>query len=150
MKVAAYEEGVELREALERYAERVYSDEEIEAPIASSSNAPDAVVVVPCSQAMLAKIAHGFAEGLAARVALTALRLRRPLVLVIRETPLTIIDALNMFLAALAGAVLLPASPGFYHKPRSVEDMVDFIVGKVLDVLGLKHDLYERWEGPAR
>ncbi len=140
---------MELRKALEKYAERVYSDEEIEAPIASSSNAPDAVVVAPCSQAMLAKIAHGLAEGLAARVALVALRLRRPLVLVIRETPLALIDAFNMFLAALSGATLLPASPGFYHKPKSIDDLIDFVVGKVLDVLGLKHELYERWTGPT-
>ncbi len=146
-RVAELEENVSLEDYMRSIGARVYRDDEIDAPISSSSNAPDAVVVVPCSLAMLAKIAHGIGEGLAARVALNALRMRRPLILVIRETPISTIDALNMLLVSLAGGVILPAAPAFYHKPSSVQDMVDFIVGKVLDVLGLEHGLYKRWEG---
>ena len=146
-KVAEAEEGIDLPGVLERYAKRVYSEEEIDAPLSSSSSMTDAVAVVPCSQAMLARIAHGLSDSLASRVALNALRLRRPLVLVVRETPLSTIDLLNMLIASLAGAVILPASPGFYHQPRSIEDLVDFVVGKLLDVLCIPHSLYRRWRG---
>ncbi len=146
--VARHEEGIEdLPRVLQSLAGEVYSENEIDAPLASSSRAPDAVVVVPCSQTMLAKIAHGIGDTLASRSVLNALRLRRRVVLVLRETPLSLIDAVNMLFVSLAGAVVLPASPGFYHKPRSIEDMVDFIVGKILDVLGLEHNLYRRWRG---
>ncbi|AEM39460.1 3-octaprenyl-4-hydroxybenzoate carboxy-lyase [Pyrolobus fumarii 1A] len=146
-QVARYEEGIEnLRSVLERMADEVYSEDEIEAPLASSSRVPDAVVVAPCSQTMLAKIASGIGDTLASRLALNALRLRRRTVLVFRETPITAIDALNMMIASLAGAVVLPASPAFYHKPRDIQGIVDFVVGKVLDVLGIPHELYKRWD----
>ncbi len=148
VKVAEAEEGVrDLPSLLARHAKRVYSEDEIDAPLASTSSMTDAVVVVPCSQAMLARIAHGLTDSLASRVALNALRLRRPLVLVVRETPLSTIDILNMLIASMAGAVILPASPGFYHNPETIDDMVDFIVGKVLDVLCIPHRLYRRWRG---
>ncbi len=143
--VARAEEGLDLPSVLQKLADHVYTEDEIDAPIASSSRAPDAVVVVPCSQTMLAKIAHGIGDTLASRVVLNALRLRRRVVIVYRETPISIIDALNMLLASLAGAVILPAAPAFYHKPKTVQDLVDFIVGKILDVLGIQHNLYRRW-----
>ena len=148
-RVARYEEGIEnLRSILDKVADEVYSEDEIEAPLASSSRVPDAVVVAPCSQTMLAKIASGIGDTLASRLALNALRLRRRTVLVFRETPITAIDALNMMIVSLAGAVVLPASPAFYHKPRDIQGIVDFVVGKVLDVLGIPHELYKRWEPP--
>ncbi len=151
LRVAEAEEGIrDLPTRLSLYASSVYSEDEIDAPLASSSNTPDAVVVIPCSQATLARIAHGLADNLAARVALNALRLRRPLVLVVRETPISAVDALNMLIASLAGATILPATIAFYHNPKTVDDMIDFIVGKVLDVLDVDHALYRRWRGYRR
>ncbi len=143
-KVAEHEEGIRLRDKLEALAP-VYDEHEIDAPYASSSRAVDAMVVAPCSMKTLAAIAHGFGGNLVTRAALAHLRLRRSLILVIRETPLSLADIENMRFVALMGAVVLPASPGFYHQPRSVDDMIDFIVGKVLDVLGVGHSLYRRW-----
>ncbi|MFN3268743.1 MAG: flavoprotein, partial [Zestosphaera sp.] len=78
--------------------------------------------------------------------ALNSLRLRRPLVVVVRETPLSTLDLINMLKISLSGGVVMPASPAFYTKPQSIQDLVDFIVGKVLDVLGLENKLYKRWE----
>ncbi len=143
-KVAEHEEGIRLRDKLEALAP-VYDEHEIDAPYASSSRAVDAMVVAPCSMKTLAAIAHGFGSNLVTRAALAHLRLRRSLILVIRETPLSLVDIENMRSAALMGAVILPASPGFYHQPRGVDDMIDFIAGKVLDVLGVEHSLYHRW-----
>ncbi len=139
------------REALLRllgeHSVHVYRDDDLGSPLASSSSSPDAMVVAPCSMKTLASIAHGFTLGLVTRAADAMLRLRRPLILVPRETPLGITGLRNMLLAAEAGAVILPAMPGFYHKPRRIEDLVDFIVGKILDVLGLENNLYSRWDG---
>ncbi len=145
--IAKHEVGMNLREKLQEIGCKVYLDNDLAADIASSSVPVDACVVAPCSLKTLAAIASGFADNLVARSAINALRMRRPLILVVRETPLSLVDLENMVRAARAGAVILPACPAFYHKPRSVKDMVDFVVGKVLDVLGIEHSLYRRWEG---
>ncbi len=115
------------------------------APIASSSRAPQAMVVAPCSMKTLSAIAHGYAVDLIGRVAEIMLRLDRPLILMPRETPLSLPAIENMRLARLAGAVLLPPMVAYYPQPQTVDDVTDFFVGKVLDVLGLEHDLYRRW-----
>jgi 4-hydroxy-3-polyprenylbenzoate decarboxylase len=115
------------------------------APIASSSRAPEAMVVAPCSMKTLSAVAHGYAADLVGRTADIMLRLGRPLVLMPRETPLSLPDIENMRLAKLAGAIILPPVMAYYAHPRSVEEVTDFFVGKVLDVLGLQHDLYQRW-----
>jgi 4-hydroxy-3-polyprenylbenzoate decarboxylase len=115
------------------------------APIASSSRAPAAMVVAPCSMKTLSAIAHGYAGDLVARTADIMLRLNRPLVLMPRETPLSLPAIENMRLARCAGAILLPPIVAYYPRPRSIGDLTDFFVGKVLDVLGLEHDLYRRW-----
>ena len=144
-RVSQLEEGYDVRERLAEMGVRVYGERDIDAPYASSSSAPDAMVVAPCSTRTLAAIACGLADNLVTRAALAVLRLRRPLVLVVRETPLGVTELENMLRAARAGAVILPASPAFYHRPKTVKDMVDFVVGKVLDVLGIEHRLYRRW-----
>ncbi len=130
---------------LERFSDAVYSEDDFDSPLASSSNLRDAMVIAPCSVKTLSAIVHGYASNLLVRAALTMLRFRRPLVLVVRETPLGVVELGNMLRAAEMGAVVMPAAPGFYHKPRSLDDLVNFVVGKVLDVLGLPHSLYQRW-----
>ncbi len=115
------------------------------APIASSSRAPQAMVIAPCSMKTLAAIAHGYANDLIVRVAEMMLRLNRPLVLMPRETPLSLPAIENMRLARLAGAILLPPVVAYYPRPQTIEEVTDFFVGKVLDLLGLEHDLYRRW-----
>lgn len=121
--------------------------DDLTAPIASSSRAPDAMVVAPCSLKTLAAIAHGYANDLIVRVADGMLRLNRPLVLMPRETPLSLPAIDNMRRAKQAGAILLPPMVAYYPQPTTIDDVTDFFVGKVLDVLGLEHDLYRRW-GP--
>ncbi len=118
---------------------------DLAAPIASSSRAPQAMVVAPCSMKTLSAIAHGYSDDLVGRAAEIMLRLGRPLVLMPRETPLSLPAIENMRAAKLAGAVILPPVIAYYPQPRSVDDVTDFFVGKVLDVLGLEHSLYRRW-----
>jgi len=115
------------------------------APIASGSSAPEAVVICPCSMGTLGRIAAGLSENLLERVADVALKERKPLLLVPRETPFNQIHLENMLRLAQAGAQILPAMPAFYQQPQSVEDLVNFVVGKVLDQLGVEHQLFKRW-----
>lgn len=124
---------------------RAFGREEWFAPVASGSNAPEAMVVCPCSMGALAAIAHGLSDNLIERAADVMLKEARKLVLVPRETPFSAIHLENMLRLARAGAVILPANPGFYHHPHSVEDIVDFVVARVLDQLGVPHQLMPRW-----
>ena len=103
------------------------------------------MVVIPCSMKTVAGIACGFADNLLLRAADCALKEHRPLVIVPRETPLSVIHLRNMTNLAEAGAIILPASPGFYHKPHDIGGLVDHVVGKVLDVLSIEHHLYRKW-----
>lgn len=123
----------------------VYGEKEWFAPAASGSNPADAMVVCPCSMGSLAAIAQGMADNLIERAADVMLKERRPLVLVPRETPFSLIHLRNMTQLAEAGAVILPANPGFYHRPETVGLVVDFVVARVLDQLGVAHDLLPRW-----
>jgi 4-hydroxy-3-polyprenylbenzoate decarboxylase len=107
------------------------------------------MVIIPCSMSTLAGVASGLGNNLILRAADVTLKERRPLILVPRETPIGTIALENMLKAARAGACVLPAMPAFYQGPKSVDDMVDFVVGKVLNQLGVKHDLFGRWEGGA-
>jgi 4-hydroxy-3-polyprenylbenzoate decarboxylase len=134
----------------ERYGARagqlaVFSREDWLAPVASGSNPADAMAVCPCSMGTLGAIAHGLADNLIERAADVMLKERRPLVLVPRETPLSAIHLDNMLKLAHAGAVILPPAPGFYTKPQTVADIVDFVVARVLDQLHVPHELVPRW-----
>lgn len=122
-----------------------YAGDNLLAPVASGSNAADAMIVCPASMGTVARIACGLSTNLAERCADVMLKERRPLVLVPRETPLSEIHLENMLKLSRAGARVVPAMPGFYHAPESVGDLVDFVVGKVLDTLGLEHTLFRRW-----
>jgi len=123
----------------------VFGREEWFAPVASGSNPPDAMVICPCTMGTLAAIAQGLADNLIERAADVVLKEGRKLVLVPRETPFSIIHLENMLRLARAGAVILPPSPGFYQHPQTVEDIVDFVVARVLDQLGVEHTLMQRW-----
>ena len=128
----------------------VYGREEWFAPVASGSNPPDAMVVCPCTMGTLAAIAQGLANNLIERAADVALKEGRLLVLVPRETPFSTLHLENMLRLARAGAVILPPNPGFYHHPQSVGDLVDFVVARILDRIGVPHTLMARWgEAPA-
>ncbi|AUH50203.1 aromatic acid decarboxylase [Chromobacterium sp. ATCC 53434] len=135
---------------LERYPAppeqlEVYGREEWFAPAASGSNPPDAMVVCPCSMGTLASIRHGLSDNLIERAADVCIKERRTLVLVPRETPLSAIHLENMLDLARLGVVILPPSPGFYTHPASVDDMVDFVVSRILDQLGVAQTLTPRW-----
>ena len=134
----------------ERYAHlpgelHVYGREEWFAPVASGSNPPDAMVICPCTMGTLAAIAQGLASNLIERAADVALKEGRKLILVPRETPFSVLHLENMLRLSRAGAVILPPNPGFYHHPEKVEDLVDFVVARILDQLAVPHALMHRW-----
>jgi flavin prenyltransferase len=124
---------------------KVFGREEWFAPAASGSNPADAMVICPCTMGTLASVASGLSDNLIERAADVMLKERRPLILVPRETPLSSIHLENMLRLSQAGATILPANPGFYTKPRSVQDIVDFVVARVLDQLRIPHKLMPRW-----
>jgi flavin prenyltransferase len=124
---------------------RVFGREDWFAPVASGSNPPDAMVVCPCTMGTLAAIAGGLSQKLIERAADVMLKEKRKLILVPRETPFSSIHLENMLKLAQTGAVILPPNPGFYHHPQTVEDMVDFVVARILDHLEVGHALMHRW-----
>lgn len=115
------------------------------APVASGSNPPQALVICPCTTGTLGSIAAGTSNELIERAADVALKEKRQLILVVRETPFSSIHLENMLRLSRLGAVIMPANPGFYHQPQRVEDLVDYMVARVLDHLGLEHGLLPRW-----
>jgi 4-hydroxy-3-polyprenylbenzoate decarboxylase len=119
------------------------------APFASGSNAPDAMVIIPCSMGTLGRIAHGYGEDVLLRAADVTLKERRKLILVPRETPLNLVHVKNFELLLQAGATILPANPSFYTRPQTVEQVVDTVVARVLDHLGIVHKLVARWKEDA-
>jgi 4-hydroxy-3-polyprenylbenzoate decarboxylase len=156
-RVLRYEAGIEvdaaqlpqLVDAALRDRLTVHAIDRVEAAPASGSGSIDGVVLCPCSMGTLARVTHGISSNLLERAADVALKQRRPLVVVPRETPLPVVHLRNMLALAEAGAIVLPACPGFYHRPQTIDDLVDFVVGRVLDALGLDHELVARWTTPA-
>ena len=117
----------------------------------ASGSAPSAgMVICPCSMGTLASIAAGVSRNLVERSADVALKERRPLILVPRETPLSMVHLENMLRLTQAGAVVMPAAPGFYHRPQSIDDLVDFVVARVMDHLGIEHGVGRRWKSGER
>ena len=155
--VCREETGLDLSGDLDKALQRLYNHLEIDSGIrlvhpddlfcaaASGSAAPDAMVVSPCSMGTLARIAAGTSGNLIEQSADVMLKERRPLLLVPRETPLSDIHLENMLKLSRAGARIIPAMPAFYGRPESVLDLVDFMVGKIMDQLGIENDLYMRW-----
>jgi 4-hydroxy-3-polyprenylbenzoate decarboxylase len=125
--------------------ERLYDAADLAAPPASGSFRLDGTIIVPCSMHSVGAIASGLSLNLIHRAGLVALKEGRPLVVVPRETPLSLPDLRNLTTLAEAGAAIVPASPAFYHKPQHIGDLVDFIAGKVLDRLAIQHTLFTRW-----
>jgi polyprenyl P-hydroxybenzoate and phenylacrylic acid decarboxylases len=126
-------------------ADYVWDEDNVAAPPASGSFGIDAVAVVPCSTKTLAAIANGLTVNLIVRAAEVGLKERKRVVLVIRESPLSLVHIRNMELATLAGAVVMPAAPGFYTRPKTIDDLVTAFAGRVLDALGIKHNFTPRW-----
>ncbi|ABL88730.1 3-octaprenyl-4-hydroxybenzoate carboxy-lyase [Pyrobaculum islandicum DSM 4184] len=126
-------------------ADYVWDENDLTAPPASGSFGIDAVAIVPCSTKTLAAIANGVTLNLITRAAEVGLKERKRVVLVIRESPLSLIHIKNMELATMAGAVVMPASPGFYTRPKDLDELVTTFAGRVLDVLGIKHEFTPRW-----
>jgi polyprenyl P-hydroxybenzoate and phenylacrylic acid decarboxylases len=126
-------------------ADYIWDEGDLSAPPASGSFGIDAVAVVPCSTKTLAAIANGFSVNLIVRAAEVGLKERRRVVLVVRESPLSLVHIRNMELATMAGAVVMPAAPGFYTRPKTIDDLVTTFAGRVLDLLGVKHNFTPRW-----
>lgn len=135
------------KKELEKLASHVFDVDDLSAPVASGSFPTDGMIVIPCSMKTLAGIAHGYSENLILRAADVMLKEKRKLILVPRETPLSVVHLRNMLGLGNQGVFILPAMPGYYHGPDSVEDLVDFVVGKALDLLGIEHKLFKRWTG---
>ena len=134
----------------EDLATHAYRNDDLSAPPASGSYKFDAMVIVPCSGTTYAKIAAGIADNLVTRAAAVAIKEKRTLILVPRETPLSTIMLDNLAKLAHAGVTILPAMPGFYLNPKKVQELVDFVVGRILDHLGQEHRLSRPWEGPTK
>jgi len=157
-KVIAQELAGELSEAAASFQASVhfyfphsqivhYHPQDLTAPMASGSYKAHAMVVIPCSMGTLSRIAHGASSNLIERAADVFIKEKRPLILVPRETPLSVIHLQNMLILAKLGVQILPAMPAFYHKPKNLLELVDFIVGKACDLLDLEHSLYQPWSG---
>ena len=128
----------------------LYADEDRGATPASGSTPSRGMVICPCSMGTLASIAHGMTRSLIERAADVVLKERRKLVVVPRETPYSVIHLENMLQLSRAGAVVLPATPGFYHRPQAVEELVDFVVGRILSQFDVRHALGPRWRSGER
>src|SRR5659263_140831 len=131
--------------AVENLGDNVYDDHDFTAPIASGSHRSKGMIIAPCSMKTLASIASGMTDTLISRAADCCLKEKRPLILMTRETPLNLIHIDNMKKATEAGACILSACPAFYPKPKTLDDIIDFMAGRALDLFDIDHTLYRRW-----
>lgn len=131
----------------EKLVDKLYDQADVGAAIASGSFYSDAMVVVPCSMKTAASIAHGISDNLLTRAADVMLKEGRSLVIVPRETPMHAIHLENLLTLAKLGVRVIPACPGFYHRPQTLQDLIDMLVGKICDSLGIENNLFERWQG---
>ena len=145
-QVFPLETGLEIQ-ALEGLCQRLYEEGEIAAPPASGSALYQGMVIIPCTMGTLASVAHGWAKNLITRAADVMLKERRPLILVVRETPFNLIHLRNMLAAAEAGATIYPAMPAFYHRPQKIDDLCDFFAGRLAEFLGFAVEGLKRWAG---
>ncbi len=142
--ILTHETGYSLDEVY-AMADEVYDDNDLFSPISSGSYRYDCMFVTPCSESSIGKFANGIADTLISRAASVRMKERQKLVLVVRETPKSQIMLENELKLARCGAVILDANPGFYSKPQSVDDIIDFVVGKTMDAAGIENDMFERW-----
>ena len=126
-------------------ATRIYNNDDMAAPISSGSFKTDGMAIVPCSMKTLSSIANGYDDSLVSRAAGVCIKESRRLVIVPRETPLSKIHLQNMISLADIGVIVLPAMPGFYQRPKSMDDLITHIAGKILDQFGIEHNIYRRW-----
>ena len=134
-------------EEVESLADYLYDINDIGARVASGSFQADGMIIVPCSMKTLSALANSYADNLLARAADVTLKERRKLVLLVRETPLHLGHLRNMERLTEMGAIIFPPVPAFYHKPQTIEDIIDQTVGRVLDIFGIEHNLFQRWSG---
>jgi 4-hydroxy-3-polyprenylbenzoate decarboxylase len=143
-KLVAKHENVKIEELM-ALSDYYYTPKNLEAPLSSGSYRMDGMVIIPCSMKTLGALANGYAENLVIRAAEVQLKEKRPLILVPRETPLHTIHLENMSKLSRIGVVILPAMPGFYHNPKKLEHLADFITGKILDQLEIDNEKFKRW-----
>ena len=148
LEVLEYECGLTMIQ-LTQMVHKIYDVNRIDSAIASGSFPCESMVIVPCSMKTLGSLANGIAGNLLTRAADVTLKEGRKLVLVTRETPVHAIHLENMLKLSHAGARIVPACPGFYHRPQTIEELVDMLVGKICDTLNVDNDLFERWTGPS-
>lgn len=144
-KILEYETNYKFKD-IKKLADYYYENNNLFAAPASGSFQLDGMIVAPCSMKTLSAIANGYGDTLTSRAASCFLKEGRKIVLVLRETPLDLSSIKNMLSAKQSGAIVLPAMPGFYHKPKKIDDLINFIVGKTLDQFNIKHKLFDRWK----
>lgn len=144
--ILEYEMGID-EDTVKNLCQHYYSPSDLTSAINSGSCRFEAMIIVPCTMKTISAISTGFASNSVTRAADVALKERRKLILVPRETPLRSVHLKNMLQISEEGGIILPAMPAFYHKPHDMDQLVDFLVGKILDVLGIDHDLFQRWHG---
>lgn len=145
-KVLAYEVGgLSTKKLAEDYAVKRYAPDDLFAPPASGTSVPDVTIIAPASVSTLGNVANGTGNNLIHRVADVSLKERKKLIILEREMPYSLVHLRNMTAVTEAGGVVISAAPGFYNHPETLEKLVDFVVGKVLDLMGVSHELVERW-----
>lgn len=151
IKVMKYETEIKnLKMFKEKYSSpniRIYSEDDLDAPVASGSYRADGMFVVPCSMKTLSAIANGYAENLITRAADVIIKEGKKLVISPREMPLSVIHLENMLKLARLGVVIAPPIPAFYHNPKTIDDIVNFVAGKILDCMNIENNLFRRWDG---